>query len=178
MFPAFYGGFGGYGGYVLHAGHPHGMVLVMAQPMHHAHIHIDLSASDSPVASREESHTQYHGTTAAAARSILNSGLNESDDGQMGAGRYLADQEKAERFARQRDGSGGVVLRCSFTTRNPKYVTSSSDAGNWRAQGYDAVHAERTGMSTNPEWCVRAHVSVDAWRYANSSSWNNTSSRP
>ncbi len=121
---------------------------------------------------------QYHGTSVSAAQSILSSGFQQSSSGQLGRGVYLAREDKAERFARDRGGSGGVVLRCQFTASNPKYVSNSSRAGNWAAEGHDAVRADDTAMSTNMEWCCQCHVTVLAWRYVHSSTWNSTSSRP
>ena len=122
----------------------------------------------------------FHGTSTANARSILRNGFQPSSGGQLGAGVYLAHEDKAERFAQDRGGNGmsGVVFKCQFTCNNPKYVRSNAHAGDWAREGHDGVRTDDTSLSSNMEWCVQAHVTPVAWRYVGSSSWNSTSTLP
>jgi hypothetical protein len=48
----------------------------------------------------------YHGTSLVNAQSILRSRVLYPSDGQLGRGVYLAEYDKAERFARDAESRG------------------------------------------------------------------------
>mmetsp|Transcript_81777 Transcript_81777/g.231880 ORF Transcript_81777/g.231880 Transcript_81777/m.231880 type:complete len:148 (+) Transcript_81777:100-543(+) len=105
----------------------------------------------------------FHGTTWDAACRIESNGFMPSQSGCLGRGVYVAREDKATRFARQRaeenyeDYGGLVELVVRFS--NPKYVLSN-DYG-WQSEGYDACRAERTSASTNMEWCILSPDQID-----------------
>ena len=98
----------------------------------------------------------FHGTTWEKANQIQRQGFLPSENGCLGRGVYVAREDKATRFARQRANetyaSYGGLVELLVTVRNPKYVLQND--GVWQQQGYDACRAERTTASTNMEWCI------------------------
>ena len=62
----------------------------------------------------------YHGTSQENCRSIARSGFSASSSGFLGSGVYLAEEGKAENFARDATtrgkGMGAYVIRCKVDT--------------------------------------------------------------
>lgn len=105
----------------------------------------------------------FHGTSWNRAMDIGKGGFLPSSDGCLGRGIYVAQKDKATRFAENTyrnggDGGGGLI-EVLITFKNPKYVTSDDDS--WQRQGYDACRAEHTSASTNMEWCVKSDRQVE-----------------
>jgi hypothetical protein len=124
----------------------------------------------------------FHGTTVESAKSILQNGFRASSQGQLGAGLYLAREDKAQKFATDgRHGWGrGVVFCVDAVLRNPLFKSISSNVGNWQAQGHDGVRVDRTLASHNMEWCVLPKwASISRWRYSDEQGrWRSPSERP
>ena len=101
--------------------------------------------------------TLYHGTSWNIAAGIMTQGFIPSTAGRLGQGIYVAEYDKARRFAQDKSWHGGAggcaLLEVKITFRNPKYVKSDDDT--WQRQGFDACRADRTSMSRNMEWCVK-----------------------
>eukprot|EP00965_Chrysotila_dentata_P204136 6182154-Pleurochrysis_carterae.AAC.7 len=99
----------------------------------------------------------YHGTRWDHAHRILEDGFLPSEDGCLGPGIYVAQEDKARRFAVKRaydaDEDVGGLVEVLVTIRNPKYVVGNDMM--WQDEGYDACRANRTTASTNMEWCIR-----------------------
>jgi len=119
------------------------------------HVNLRLGHTPSSSASAQEMRF-YHGTKWAAALKIERDGFLPSEVGCLGRGVYVARQDKATRFAkdraRQAGESVGGLVELLVTVCNPKYVISNDY--HWQTEGYDACRAERTSLSTNMEWCI------------------------
>jgi hypothetical protein len=106
----------------------------------------------------------YHGTSIVNSWSIMREGFRISKDGQLGAGCYLAREEKAEKFARSSvnrgKGFGSCIFKCVVDIKNPKYIVHSKDRGDWASKGHDSVRCEKTAVSENVEWCIKDPSSV------------------
>ena len=107
----------------------------------------------------------FHGTSWEIAQRIQRDGFIESSDpdGCLGPGVYVAQREKALRFAQDTARHGGrlgglVEVLVSF--HKAKYVRSNDTT--WRQEGFDACRADETTRSTNMEWCIanRSQVQV------------------
>jgi hypothetical protein len=124
----------------------------------------------------------FHGTPADKARSILQTGFQASTSGQLGAGLYLAREEKAQKFADSgRHGSArGVVFAVVVNLQNPLFKHTNTSVGDWAARGHDGVRVDDTQMSSNMEWCVLPHrATIAKWRYSNEpNEWHNPSDSP
>lgn len=104
----------------------------------------------------------YHGTSTAKAQMILARGFKPSPGGCLGAGVYVADDEKAGKFARDRDrhkGDVGARLKVRVSMTSPKFV--SYDYQTWQAEGHDACRAECTSLSSHKEWCLKRSEQVE-----------------
>lgn len=106
----------------------------------------------------------YHGTSFENGRRIAREGFKPSADGCLGAGVYVAKEDKARRFAGNDGRHGaedGVLIKCRVTVNNPKYLkggnTSSADHAS-----HDAVRTNYTTSSPNPEWVIRNAAKVEA----------------
>jgi hypothetical protein len=109
----------------------------------------------------------FHGTSWDAASRIEREGFIKSEGGRLGAGVYVAREEKARKFAENRDrhgGSEGGLLEVQVVVRNPCFIASEEDprCGTWQRQGFDACRTDETGVSSNMEWCIldRRQVTV------------------
>ena len=107
-------------------------------------------------ARRGQSLQFFHGTSWASARSIMAVGrFAESEDGCLGRGVYVAREDKARRFAEDRQRHGGRhggLLTVIISFQRPKYVEGNDTT--WQREGYDACRTDATSASTNMEWCV------------------------
>ena len=98
----------------------------------------------------------YHGTSWKVAQKILGHGFIESSDGLLGKGIYVAREDKAMRFAKNKNrhkGQHGGLVELRVTVRKPKFVSSNDNS--WQKEGYDACRAERTTLSSHMEWCIK-----------------------
>ena len=125
----------------------------------------------------------YHGTPSDKAGSILQTGFRASSSGQLGAGLYLAREDKAERFADSgRHGSArGVVFAVKVALQNPLYKKSNDNqAQSWQTRGHDGVRVDDTQMSSNMEWCVLPHrATIVRWRFSDEQDqWHSPSDSP
>ena len=99
----------------------------------------------------------YHGTTLEAADCILREGsFRVSADGRLGAGVYLAQEEKARRFATNKTKNQGqrmaALIEVFVTVRNVKFAVVEDR--EWHSQGHDACRADCTANSMSMEWCI------------------------
>ena len=103
-----------------------------------------------------------HGTSWSNGDEIRRNGFTCSSTGLLGPGIYVAEEDKARRFAQDKSrhgGDEGALLKVKITFYNPKYVNSNDNT--WQSQGYDACRAARTTASSNPEWCVKDASQVE-----------------
>jgi hypothetical protein len=109
----------------------------------------------------------YHGTSVDNAKAILKEGFRPSTGGELGAGIYMAREDKAAGYAERASGRShnSVVFKCQFTPHAPKYVEKYSQVGDWRKEGHDAIRTYETGRSGKMEWCVSCPVTILAWRF-------------
>jgi hypothetical protein len=106
-----------------------------------------------------------HGTSWTNAQRIQRDGFIESESGLLGAGVYVARQDKALRFAQDQSrhgGSAGGLVEVLVTVTNPKYVSSNNTS--WRAEGHDACRADHTSISSNMEWVIASRSQVKVVR--------------
>lgn len=115
----------------------------------------------------------YHGTSASSADAIVDEQLRPSSGGCLGPGIYLAEFDKAQRFAlaatKRGLGTMSIVFKVNVMASNVLRIEGDDSAGAWRQAGHDAVYTSRTSRSTNPEWCVdpeRGLVAVVAAQHA------------
>ena len=115
----------------------------------------------------------YHGTSASSADAIVDEQLRPSGGGCLGPGIYLAEFDKAQRFAlaatKRGLGAMSIVFKVNVMASNVLRIEGDDGAGAWRQAGHDAVYTSRTSRSTNPEWCVdpeRSLVAVAAAQHA------------
>ena len=101
-------------------------------------------------------HRFFHGTSWSNACAIERNGFIASQVGCLGAGVYVAREDKARRFAQKGAQESGFeyggLVELIVTVRNTKYVLSNDST--WQTEGYDSCRAERTSASTNMEWCI------------------------
>ena len=111
---------------------------------------------DTTVAHRRYRLKLYHGTSWSAAMQIKRHGFAPSPDGCLGPGVYLAQEDKARRFAQNSGRHGGhggnALITVRVTIHAPKFVRGNDNA--WSSEGYDACRTDYTSASTNMEWCV------------------------
>ena len=83
---------------------------------------------DQPSKQRQQPETMtfdaYHGTSWENAQRIARDGFKPSADGRLGPGVYVADKEKATRFAKnlRHGGENGVLIKSQVTVSNPKFL--------------------------------------------------------
>ena len=112
--------------------------------------------------SETKTFTAYHGTSWKAAQNIALHGFQESADGQLGRGVYVAKKDKATRFAEntaRHGGDDGVLIKCEVTVDNPKFLRGGGCKTSDHA-GHDAVRTNNTASSHNPEWAIRGAKKV------------------
>lgn len=103
----------------------------------------------------------FHGTSWTNAQRIKRDGFIESQGGLLGAGIYVARQDKALRFAQDQSrhgGSAGGLVEVLVTVTNPKYVSSNNTS--WQFEGHDACRADHTSVSSNMEWVIASRGQV------------------
>jgi hypothetical protein len=119
-------------------------------------------AAAAAPAAQPQSLRFFHGTSWERAQQIQTAGFLPSESGCLGAGVYVAREDKARRFAQNsaRNGGagGGGLVEVVITFSNPKFVDSNDTA--WQEEGHDACRAEHTAASTNMEWCVKSASQV------------------
>jgi len=107
----------------------------------------------------------YHGTSLANGESIWKTGFRPSGSGKLGSGVYLANFQKACRFARDAQGrglgAGCAVIRVRVSIQNAKYIEGDDTLGKWQKEGYDAVRTDKTTASFHPEWCIANSSQVE-----------------
>ena len=130
------------------------------------HLNLRLGLSPSGATASAQNMRFFHGTTWAAANTIKSNGFVPSQGGCLGEGVYVAREDKATRFAKQRAQETGAayggLVELLVAVRNAKYVISNDY--HWQSEGYDACRAERTSASTNMEWCIRDPQQVEVVR--------------
>ncbi|KAL6102415.1 uncharacterized protein ACO6RY_02028 [Pungitius sinensis] len=100
---------------------------------------------DAPVMDRR--YVMYHGTTRAAAQSILKSGFRQSREGMLGAGVYLSrDLQKASRYPIDHPEADRVVIK---VTVNVGKVIRIHYQGHPRQKNW---HDRRSGPVFDTAW--------------------------
>ncbi len=105
----------------------------------------------------------FHGTSHENAMLIQAHGFVASSDGQLGCGVYLAEFEKAARFAQSAQargkGAGAAVVECDVDLG--QHVRLSHPTSSWSA---DSAYVDSTALSNHGEWCIRNARRVRAVR--------------
>ena len=102
----------------------------------------------------------FHGTSWENACKIQREGFVPSSAGCLGPGVYLGREDKARRFALDRDRlkvSQGGLVAVLVQIKNLKFSVKGDDVhGTWRYEGfdYDACRTEYTSASEHMEWVI------------------------
>lgn len=96
----------------------------------------------------------YHGTSPAAAQSILQSNFNPSTSGNLGAGVYMSrDMTIVNMFAK--GGAKGNILVATVDLKR-KYNARGFDSTGASWAGYDSCYLDQSFSPRNlEEWCIR-----------------------
>ena len=114
----------------------------------------------------DETLVLFHGTSVETAHKILAEGFKASSEGYLGPGVYVAQEDKAARFANdpRHGGTAAATLKVSITFSKAKYVDSAdvrTAERTWHNQGFDACRANRTAISPKMEWCLKRPEQVE-----------------
>ncbi|XP_029916396.1 GCRV-induced gene 2p [Myripristis murdjan] len=99
-------------------------------------------------------YTMYHGTSVAAAKTIITSGFQQSTKGMLGKGVYVSrNQKKAERYPLNSNPNDRVVLELRVHVGRVKRIDKDNHPMQytWNANGYDTAWVPpKCGMMSVP----------------------------